>query len=781
MAYRPQAFMAVGRAWRDGDLDKQRRQMHLLSTHATVPLDELFGDRRYRIGSAERAVAVEGWLAKELEIASFGSVVARDDLVLMDILRELTARGACRRGNPTLAIIAEQDSVYGRRFDEIISDRLRGGRAAGSCSFDVREFGYLLGVDGESPKTVAEGRSTEKQEEAPRGGMAVDRLLDWEPRPERAFGDAQLDYVRRLARKIDRANSGIGGGAGFVAIGILGTDVYDKLLILQALRMELPSATFFTTDLDARLGDPEAKPWTRNLIVGSAYGLSVRDHKGPAFRDSYQTALYRAVRIAHRLPVVPLGTSPSQTCERIGRPYRCAPSPKLFEVGLKDLVDITDCKELCEEADAIHPESELASGYRRVVEAAIPSLGVLGPLLIFGLAAVAMARRLKPDSPADGVSKSSNLRYGAHRAMSILALVSALVLAVCIYEWLAVGYEPAVFFQGVSTIPTLVLDMTAVVLSIGVVVIGWARTAQEDKDAKCGFHGDLGKEGGEKKEEGREEESHKKPQWSDWLFPNLLPGERKAQGERRISKIWARHEEEGTWISRMQRLIAPWLVSVLVVVWTLEAHDQPLVTRQLDVLATAIRILAVVAVVTAALFWADLLRLERKLIRQVAWSDVRGLKEEKEPDAEPKDFTHQRGRSMELVVHRTEVVGPIIVFPFVLLPLLMLSRSTVFEGWAWTWSMFLVYASVAGFLLVNVLLFQTEAVQARDRIRSDLMERRHQTVGDAHETRRLDLLIEDIGQLRQGAFARWTGRPIFQSVALVLGGLGLILMLDFLF
>ena len=37
---------------------------------------------------------------------------------------------------------------------------------------------------------------------------------------------------------------------------MLGSDVYDKLLILQALRPAFPRAVFFTTDLNARLAYP---------------------------------------------------------------------------------------------------------------------------------------------------------------------------------------------------------------------------------------------------------------------------------------------------------------------------------------------------------------------------------------------------------------------------------------------------------------------------------------------------------------------------------------------
>ena len=79
------------------------------------------------------------------------------------------------------------------------------------------------------------------------------------------------------------------------AIGVVGSDIYDKLLVLQALRRAFPRYIFFTTDLDARLTDGQNLPWTREMVVGSSLGLSLRPElqgSVPPFRDTYQTATY---------------------------------------------------------------------------------------------------------------------------------------------------------------------------------------------------------------------------------------------------------------------------------------------------------------------------------------------------------------------------------------------------------------------------------------------------------------------------------------------------------
>src|SRR6185436_9518792 len=95
------------------------------------------------------------------------------------------------------------------------------------------------------------------------------------------------------------------GHSGFKAIGILGSDVYDKLLLLQSLHKLFPRTIFFTTDLDARLLHPSELKWSRNLIVASSFNLKIHDDDSvhsesppPPFRDSYQVGQYLATLMA---------------------------------------------------------------------------------------------------------------------------------------------------------------------------------------------------------------------------------------------------------------------------------------------------------------------------------------------------------------------------------------------------------------------------------------------------------------------------------------------------
>ena len=175
---------------------------------------------------------------------------------------------------------------------------------------NIKHLSYLRGLDGKVVED--EERKTEDRGLPPPSP-------DVEKHPEDASGPAQLDYIRRLALEYKR------NSADFRAIGILGSDVYDKLLLVRALRDVFPDAIFFTTDLDARLWNHSEIRWTRNMVIASSLGLRLvedRDEAQPAsgdekfaevldevkkrqrqlspFRDNYQTSVYYATLFGPR-------------------------------------------------------------------------------------------------------------------------------------------------------------------------------------------------------------------------------------------------------------------------------------------------------------------------------------------------------------------------------------------------------------------------------------------------------------------------------------------------
>src|SRR5512146_1888393 len=126
---------------------------------------------------------------------------------------------------------------------------------------------------------------------AARAAKAVSATQSNDPTRDRPEGTSQLDYVRALVARIHDE------GEGARAIGILGTDPYDALLIIKALRPFFPHAIFFTVDLDARHLHPSEYKSTRNMVIASPFGLQLEgglQRDVPPFRSSYQTSAYFA-------------------------------------------------------------------------------------------------------------------------------------------------------------------------------------------------------------------------------------------------------------------------------------------------------------------------------------------------------------------------------------------------------------------------------------------------------------------------------------------------------
>ncbi len=108
---------------------------------------------------------------------------------------------------------------------------------------------------------------------------------------------------------------------------MLGQDVYDKLLLIQALRESFPDAIFFTDTLDARYLNPAVLGYTRNLVVASPFGLELNRNLqlgATPFRGSEQVAIFLATQVA-LAPDAPDGEPLAHLHQQL--------RPLLFEIG----------------------------------------------------------------------------------------------------------------------------------------------------------------------------------------------------------------------------------------------------------------------------------------------------------------------------------------------------------------------------------------------------------------------------------------------------------------
>ncbi|MDE2365772.1 MAG: hypothetical protein KGM95_02435, partial [Betaproteobacteria bacterium] len=317
-----------------------------------------------------------------------------DAVLVEQLLQELKRRQvdikpcADKRCNPRIALISEWDTLYGRalpRTFAAVALNKGSGETTPGLEAEINKLrrdewpgwiyrhSYLAGLDGELPAQRSD-KVSDKENDGTQGkgmswygGSPRGAELNAAQRPE---GRGQLDYVIRLAAALKQEETV--NGEEFKAIGVLGSDVYDKLLILQALRRTFPRAVFFTTDLNARLTYPTEWHWTHNLIVASHFGLELQPDLQtpiPPFRDSYQTSLFYSAlwALEHFVPVdganCPDCFQLREDKERKGgkagkeaNKFTADAAPRLYEVGRSGAFDIsTDSQRHPLDYVTIHP------------------------------------------------------------------------------------------------------------------------------------------------------------------------------------------------------------------------------------------------------------------------------------------------------------------------------------------------------------------------------------------------------------------------------------------
>jgi hypothetical protein len=274
--------------------------------------------------------------------------VVTDNDVANAVLLELRDRGIQRA---EIALVTERDTLYARAMGKYFGGCANPARPdPGSPDVDPQLHPlcvtYLKGLDGIGPPPP-------KQSGAPTGANAGDFKASEPPSradaaPDASTGPRQLDYLRRMGAGLRAMQGAPLPGCELSAshdcspryikaIGVLGTDIYDKLLVLQELRPMFPDVVFFTLGLDSRYTDVANLRWTRQLLVGSTMGLSLQaDLQGdiPAFRDSYQaTTFYSTLLALHRDPD-PMHALP----EDVGLQWTS--KPMLFEIGRNQPIDL---------------------------------------------------------------------------------------------------------------------------------------------------------------------------------------------------------------------------------------------------------------------------------------------------------------------------------------------------------------------------------------------------------------------------------------------------------
>lgn len=790
--------------------------------------------------------------------------------------------------SPEVVLIAEWDTDYGRALAGITKDVLTGAARclpggngtddevnqiahAWSGKYWVDTYTYLRGVDGRLPGRQAEagGKSGvsgggSNDDKGPTSSAGDDKRI------ERAEGQGQLDYLRRLALRLHTldASARAQGQNGIRAIGVMGSDVYDKLLVLQVLRPAFPYATFFTTDLDARLLHPLEFDWTRNLLVASNFGLALAPglQSGIApFRDAYQTSLYLSTLIAltnaasARCHVEP-GSGTAHCPVDQPRIDAWRTQPRLFEIGRLGPFDLSggalrrsegagvpvagvegscdaiaalrDCATVQPKAPGLVAEP---SPYARRI-----SFVVLAVALIALAMSAGAGQRIRDwaiDPAAGPYAKIPRQKQTKLLAAGLFVLVLLLGMTYAMpsfLRWLTHFLTedgrgvPLTLLDGVSIWPTELIRAFGLVLAGWLIYHGWRKL-----DANIDYVSEQMLWQSQRAALVAEVDAEYAG-WKWWqrflhVFSFRLNWERnagrRADGSRpegggepppldpatglrpEAEEFWRKYIYQGRLGARLCRIgtaVALYFLFALAVAAVFgfpETAIRGVRGRTIDAVLVLVAVLTtqflIFSVVDATILCRQfVMAISRRRLaggQAQAFDFDRVSATTRWPDPTLEHFAgklkiDKRFVDQWVTIHviglRTKAVSRLIFYPYLVLSLIIIARSPIFDNWAMPVALKIILGTSVLIVTVGAILLRSAAEYARRkvvwRLSNELIPLNSANAADQHAAKQVEGMIAQINKYNTGSFASYLNQPVVRAILLPLGSVGGVSLLQYL-
>jgi hypothetical protein len=830
-------------------------------------------------GTHEDVVTVEALLKKKVNGLALHRITATDSIVCRALISELgrrkvrlNLRDAPKNycgGNDNVALISEWDTFYGRALPLSFAREVSGldlDTLERKYPENIHAFQYLRGIDGMLP-----GASTQDL------GAASVKKTDAKGRPRETIeGLNQADYLRRLAVQLEEKNRQLirDGGGGLKAVGVLGSDVYDKLLVLKALRGALPGVLFFTNNLDARLGHPDEWNWARNLIVGSPFGLRLReqwkDNRGTfdlqgkilPFRDAYQTATYAATLFASNDQAAKLLDDEDR--QKHGATLGLLGQARLFEIGQSGPYELAGLIHPKDEGPDLHPARDVrwwngpriadAFGIGFALTALIVwiSLVLRGPQRKWSNARTAVSALYARTVRERGVWAALHrlLRqicgFSSWAVFAVGALVAWFVIAVVAYVQPSNG-EPYIWMEGISIWPTETVRLLVALMAIWFLyrtnrlLRDNEATILEDFDLRPLkiFAATIPPPASIRSWEASQMGLRKRilpyrsaplssGRWLRQIIRLLIVRHWRVERKGRVvaQKLWRRYIRAGMLPVRFLRVLPLILFYFIAgICLNLLLGLPPVPGRgELSFLWDIFFVLlAVLASVGLTFYVADATMLNRRLIehlveKKTVWPPAayQRLRQRWKvsavgkqstslppgtppPEAPPESLSPRENSAsvppgnstpdlpperlldeyldIDLIATRTEVVGSLIYYPFILITLMIVSRISLFDNWTWPVGLFIVIAGNGGYAAWSAWMLRRTAENARQtalkNLNDILIARTAEGNDQGPEAKTARETIAMIKAEERGAFNAISRHPLVGALLLPSGGAGI--------
>lgn len=726
-----------------------------------------------------------GQIFSEIHIDFFRTTISDNALARTLVKEEFKNRNIDLSDNEdSIVLISEWDTFYGRALPGVFKKAIE--KEFSELPDDkFKSYYYMRGLDGEIVPDAGDAN----------GGVAGSANERKNPEVsahdlERSVGVKRFDYLRRLSRMIKDELSDEPGEVR--AIGVLGSDVYDKLLVLQAMRPSFPNALFFTTDADARYVHPTQFKWTRNLIVLSGYGLTLDEEElstklallkgGPmkgdskgeteiqlsSFRDNYQTAIFLTTILAvSRLLQGYPGADKIFADNLLRRQLATHFSkPESFEVGRFQLVPL---------GAEFRGMSEWWDNFIDRPWAILPAL-----FCVLFVCLLTVFFRM----------------HSVRSTVRAILLAGFLPVIVTLLAYIVDGTsgEPLPLFSGTNSLPTIAVLILTIVGAVYFV----RKTDKELKENICSLNNDFRLK--QQTEQTPLSQIHLKTLLARGFTIKLARSldEEHTGKKKHMDKIWKQYQQAAARVLPRALVLAVFhtVFAILLVVF-IDGPRPPIRGSEALFLYNLSISLALLSFFWSLYVVIDHLRLGRVLVRLVAKSKLVWS------PSTLNEFARKRGikgtasaysrawmkdslmswLSVRLLAERTEEIDKCVYYPFIVLLGLIIAHSTMIDNWQFLPAAIAVIVTSILLIVAWVVLLRQPAKDARETaletMQTSLSKGLRPQDHDV-ETEQLRLLIDEVKTERRGVFDAFLNDRIFKALLMPSGGVGGLFLLEYL-
>jgi hypothetical protein len=362
----------------------------------------------------------------------------------------------------------------------------------------------------------------------------------------------------------------------------------------------------------------------------------------------------------------------------------------------------------------------------------------------------------------------------SYSAVPLCAICTAILVCICyvIDNSSGIG-EPMGWLDGASSWPTIAIIFFACLLSIHFILRGNYDLRRSASELTRHFR--LTSVGSPK------------TSYFNWEKPPMKRHCSKDYVE--IDRLWTRYVERGKLHRRIIRtipMVLLYIVALVVILPLIGAAPVPPIRGTFPfyelIFAT------VFAFVFLTFFVVDATLLHEGLLKQLAECETfwpNSTFERFEYARERNDGKNERELAyywdIVLISRRTESVGNLIYYPFLILFLLIVARLPCFDDWTWTPSLIVALCMHFAVALYAAWRLPRTATMYRDKVLGELRRIRRQALMLARrEPDVIDTMIDEVESTHRGAFSYLWDQPAIRALLLPSSGIGIMTLIKFL-